>query len=80
MIYWLGGVFSYPLTMTTQFTNKFNTHLPIIREAIEGRDDLRQNRKLYKKIYKYFKDKGISFTGDDSYDYETVLECIYEVI
>jgi len=66
--------------MSTQFTSKFNTHLPIIREAIEGKDDLRQNRKLYKKIYKYFKDKGISFTGDDSYDYETVLECIYEVI
>ena len=66
--------------MSTQFTNKFNTHLPIIREALSGQDDLRQNRKLYKKIYKYFKDKGISFTGDDSYDYETVLECIYEVI
>ena len=47
---------------------------------MEGRDDLRQNRKLYKKIYKYFKDRGISFTGDDSYDYETVLECIYELI
>jgi len=73
-------VFSYPLTMTTQFISKFNSHLPTIREAIEGRDDLRQNRKLYKKIHKYFKDQGISFTGDDSYDYETILECIYEVI
>ena len=66
--------------MTTQFINKFNSHLPTIREAIEGKDDLRQNRKLYKKIYKYFKDQGISFTGDDTYDYETVLECIYEVM
>ncbi len=72
--------FNLILFMTTQFINKFNNHLPSIREAIEGKDDLRQNRKLYKKIYKYFKDRGISFTGDDVYDYETVLECIYEVI
>ena len=70
----------YTTEMTTQFINKFNSHLPTIRGAIEGGGDLRQNRKLYKKIYKYFKDQGISFTGDDSYDYETVLECIYELI
>jgi len=75
----LGGYFK-PLTMTTHFTSKFNNHLPTIREALDGSDDLRQNRKLYKKIHKYFKDQGISFTGDDAYDYETVLECIYEVI
>lgn len=66
--------------MSTQFVNKFNTHMPTIREAVEGETDLRSNRKLYKKIHKYFKDRGISFTGDDSYDYETVLECIYEVM
>ena len=50
----------------------------MIREAIEGTDDLRQNRKLYKKIHKYYKDLGIVFTGDDKYDYETILDCIYE--
>ena len=66
--------------MSTQFVNKFNTHMPTIREAVEGGSDLRSNRKLYKKIHKYFKDQGISFTGDESYDYETVLECIYEVM
>ena len=64
--------------MTTHFSNKFNNHLLAIREAMEGTDDLRQNRKLYKKIYKYYKDLGVTFTGDDSYDYETVLDCIYE--
>ena len=64
--------------MTTAFSNKFNTHLPTIREALDGSDDLRQNRKLYKKIYKYYKDLGVIFTGDDAYDYETVLDCIYE--
>ncbi len=64
--------------MTTHFSHKFNSHLLTIREAMEGRDDLRQNRKLYKKIYKYYKDLGVTFTGDDSYDYETLLDCIYE--
>jgi len=54
--------------------------MPTIREAVEGGSDLRSSRKLYKKIHKYFKDQGISFTGDDTYDYETVLECIYEVM
>ena len=66
--------------MTTQFTSKFNTHLPIIREAVEGKDDLRQNRKLYKKIYKYYKDLGVIFSGDDHIDYETLLDYIYEDI
>ena len=64
--------------MSTHFIHKFTTHLPIIREAIEGHSDLRTNRKLYKKIYKYYKDIGIIFSGDDFTDYETVLDCIYE--
>ena len=67
-------------SMTTPFVSKFNTHLPDIREALEGRDDLRQNRKLYKKIHKYYKDLGVIFTGDDHTDYETVLDYIYEDI
>ena len=66
--------------MTTPFSNKFNSHLPIIREALDGSDDLRQNRKLYKKIYKYYKDLGVIFSGDDHTDYETVLDYIYEDI
>ena len=64
--------------MATHFINKFNSHLTTIREAIEGQSDLRQNRKLYKKIYKYYKDVGVVFSGDDYTDYETVLDCIYE--
>ena len=64
--------------MATHFTLKFNSHLPVIREAVEGRDDLRQNRKLYKKIYKYYKDLGVIFSGDEGADYDLVLDCIYE--
>ena len=64
--------------MATKFTNKFNSHLPTIREAINGDSDLRSNQKLYKKIYKYYKDLGVIFTGDNNIDYDTVLDCIYE--
>lgn len=64
--------------MATHFISKFNSHLPAIREAIEGETDLRSNRKLYKKIHKYYKDLGVIFTGDNNYDYDTLMDCIYE--
>ena len=64
--------------MATTIIRKFSSHLPVIREAISGDYDLRTNQKLYKKIYKYYKDLGITFTGDSEYDYDTVLDCLYE--
>jgi len=64
--------------MATHLVRKFSTHLPIIREAINGDSDLRSNHKLYKKIYKYYKDLGVIFTGDNNIDYDTVLDCLYE--
>ena len=39
---------------------------------------MRSNRKLYKKIHKYYKDLGVIFTGDTNYDYDTLMDCIYE--
>ena len=64
--------------MTTHLVNKFNTHLPAIREAINGDGDLRHNHKLYKKLYKYYKDLGVIFSGDSQVDYDTLLDCLYE--
>jgi hypothetical protein len=64
--------------MATHISKKFSTHLPVIREAVSGDSDLRDNHKLYKKIYKYYKDLGVIFTGDSETDYDTVLECLYE--
>ena len=62
----------------TQLTSKFNSHIPTLLEAANGETDLRSNRKLYKKVYKYYKDLGVIFTGDSNVDYDIVLECLYE--
>lgn len=64
--------------MSTHITVKFNNHLPVLREAINGDSDLRTNHKLYKKVYKYYKDLGVIFSGDSNSDYDTVLDCLYE--
>ena len=64
--------------MSTHITVKFNNHLSVLREAIEGDSDLRTNHKLYKKVYKYYKDLGVIFSGDSNSDYDTVLDCLYE--
>jgi len=66
--------------MSAHITQKLSSHLPQLREAINGVSDLRENRKLYKKVYKYYKDLGINFTGDAAYDYDTLLDCLYEDI
>ena len=66
--------------MTTYITTKFKSHLGLIQEAIDGTSDLRSNQKLYKKIYKYYKEMGINFSGDSHSDYEVVLDCLYEDI
>ena len=64
--------------MSTYISNKFKSHLPLIREAVNGDTDLRSNQKIYKKIYKYYKDQGVNFTGDVHTDYEIVLDYLYE--
>ena len=59
--------------------SKFKAHLPEIWDAIEGDIALRSaNQKLYKKIYKYYKNLGVIFCGDSKLDYDTVLDCLYE--
>lgn len=64
--------------MATHISKKMSTHLPFLRQAVDGSSDLRSNQKLYKKVYKYYKDLGIHFTGDSALDYDTVLDCLYE--
>ena len=64
--------------MTTYIATKFEAHLPFIEEAVRGIKDLRSNQKVYKKIYKYYKDQGVVFTGDSQEDYEIVLDYLYD--
>ena len=49
-----------------------------IGAAVDGALDLRKDQKTYKKICKYYKDLGITFTGDAENDYDLVLDCLYE--
>ena len=64
--------------MTTYIASKFKAHVPFICEAVRGDRDLRSNQKVYRKIYKYYKDQGVQFTGDVNYDYEIVLDYLYD--
>lgn len=58
--------------------HKLEKYIELIRPAIDGVEDLRENQKIYKKMYRYYKDLGINFTGDAENDYDTVLDCLYE--
>ena len=58
--------------------SKFEKHLPLIKDAVNGNEDLRCHQKVYKKIYKYYKEMGITFTGDSLMDYNVILDYLYE--
>ena len=60
--------------------HKLSKYLEYIRPAVDGRDDLRENQKVYKKVHKYYKDLGVTFTGDTEADYDLLLDCLYEDI
>lgn len=58
--------------------NKFLKELPTIKEAIEGKRDLRSSQSLYKKICKFYKTEGLVMTGDTNLDYDTILNLLYD--
>ena len=60
------------------FARKFESHLETIYDAIDGHGDLREDRKLYKKLHKFYKSEGVIFTGDDQTDYNMVLSYLQE--
>jgi len=57
---------------------KFEDHSPYIASAVRGQIDLRNNYKLYKKIYKYYTKEGVSFTGDAEMDYNLIINYLSE--
>ena len=60
--------------------HKLHKYMECIRPAVDGLSDLRHNQKVYKKVWKYYKELGINFTGDAENDYDLILDCLYEDI
>jgi len=56
---------------------KFRKSIGIFQDAINRTIELDYSQpKLYKKVYKYYEEQGISFTGDSVEDYQILLECL----
>ena len=60
--------------------HKLAKYYEVIKPAVDGVEDLRENQKVYKKVCKYYKDLGIRFSGDAENDYDLILDCLYEDI
>tara|TARA_B100001939_G_scaffold339689_1_gene346814 strand:- start:455 stop:670 length:216 start_codon:yes stop_codon:yes gene_type:complete len=58
-------------------TTKFRKDLQLIRQAASDEIFLdSRNPKLYKKIFKFYENSGVEFTGNDLDDYDIVIEQI----
>ena len=57
---------------------KFADFVASLEAAANGEIDLRDNYKLYNKVYRFYKKEGVTFTGDASIDYNMVVNYIYE--
>ena len=64
--------------MANKLIRKFNSNIDAIFSAIEGSTDLRDNYKLYNKIYRYYTRTGLIFTGDTTIDYTIILNNLQE--
>ncbi len=62
----------------TKVFRKFGDHRQTISEAVEGNLDLRDNYKLYNKLYRFYTKEGVTFTGDASMDYNMIINFLYE--
>ena len=62
----------------TKLVRKFEDHLETLWAAVEGDTDLRENHKLYSKLYRFYKKEGVQFTGDSMMDYNMVVNYLYE--
>ena len=48
--------------MTRSLVDKFHKHLPLLEQTVRRECDLdHSNPKLYKKVYRYLRDKGVEF-------------------
>jgi hypothetical protein len=57
---------------------KFGEHLETLQGAVDGEMDLRDNYKLYNKLYRFYTKDGVTFTGDTNIDYNMIINYLYE--
>mgnify|MGYP003332033112 CR=1 FL=1 len=57
---------------------KFRDHTESIRAAVDGEADLRDNYKLYNKLYRFYAKEGVTFTGDSVTDYNMIINYLHE--
>ena len=57
---------------------KFKDYLDSLTAATTGEIDLRDNHKLYSKVYRFYTKEGIVFTGDNSTDYNILIDYLTE--
>lgn len=62
----------------TKLVRKFEDHLESLYGAVDGDFDLRDNYKLYNKLYRFYKKEGVQFTGDAIIDYNMVVTYLSE--
>jgi hypothetical protein len=62
----------------SKLRNKFDDHLPSLYATVDGEMDLRDNHKLYQKVYRFYKKEGITFTGDSLMDYNMIVNYLTE--
>ncbi len=61
--------------MTRSLTEKFRRHLSVLEQTVNRECDLdHANPKLYRKVYRYLKERGVEFYGNPDDDYELVVE------
>jgi len=58
-------------------TEKFKKDVSTLRAASKGDFFLDvKNPKLYKKLFRYYKNEGVIFSGDPLDDYEMIMEYV----
>ena len=64
--------------MANKLQRKFQEHLESLEAAASSEIDLRDNYKLYNKLYRFYTKQGVTFTGDCEVDYNMVVNYLYE--
>ena len=58
-------------------TSKFKKDISTLHSAVDGEFFLDvKNPKLYKKVRKYYENKGVSFSGDPLDDYDILIDAL----